>query len=111
VSGLNIRLAPGTYWLTVAPVGFGSGRSFIATSDGRNGIGLSPAAKGNSFWDSTYFYSSFAKTPSVFGFSPDFSMGIEGDEIPTPEPATLLLFGAGAAGAFLMRKRFGRQTC
>src|SRR5688500_3541098 len=48
VSGLSVNLAAGTYFVSVTPVGGGSGRSYVSSTAGANGVG-SPLANGNSF--------------------------------------------------------------
>jgi len=117
VSGLNIDLGPGTYWLTVAPVDDGSGASFDSTTSGANAVGTPPGNDGQSFWDSTSWGQSFADASIQVGVGQtgftDFSMGVAGEEnggTVIPEPATLSLLGIGLAGLIgsRMRRRSGR---
>ena len=110
VSGLNVDLAPGTYWLTVAPVGFGSGASFNSTTGGLNAIGT-PAGNDaqayfndqNSNFDQVGIdiWTNFPTT------SRDFSMGVGSEEnSAVPEPTTMVLFGLGSlAMAAIKRNR------
>src|SRR5204862_6336608 len=39
VTGLNVNLPPGTYWLNVTPIGDLTGRSFDSTTSGANCVG------------------------------------------------------------------------
>jgi hypothetical protein len=101
VSGLNINLDPGTYWLSVAPVGFGFGRSFNDTTSGLNAVGIPAGNNGNSFQKSSFFGANFQARNT------DFSMGVGGSAKPIPEPASvlgLLAIGALGAGSTLKRK-------
>jgi hypothetical protein len=96
VSGLNVVLGPGTYWLTVSPIDSGSGRSFNSTTSGANSIGLPAGNDDNSFFDSTFFGAAFAPASNQVGFPADFSMGVVGTAAGStvPEPATLLMLGS-----------------
>ncbi len=108
VSGLNIPLGPGTYWLTVAPIDSGTGVSYISTTSGLNAVGIPPGNDDNSFFDSTYFNRSFEPASNEVQSSPaDFSMGVGGQSQEVPEPCTLALFGLGAFG--LLRRRSGKS--
>jgi hypothetical protein len=93
VTGLNIVLAPGPYWLTVYPDDSGTGRSYNSITGGANAVGQPPGNDGNSFWDSTYYGENFAPTSVAFGYSPDFSMGVAGSAVPLPPAALLLASG------------------
>jgi hypothetical protein len=42
VTGLNVNLAPGTYWLNVTPIGNGAGASFDSQTSGANAVGMPP---------------------------------------------------------------------
>jgi hypothetical protein len=91
VTGVQVFLLPGTYWLNVTPVGNGGGRSFDSTTSGTNCVGTPCGNDNNSFFDSTFFGFVFAPADGVIGLSPvDFSMGVNGIVLgrssPTPRP-------------------------
>jgi hypothetical protein len=73
ISGLNIHLAPGTYFLNVTPIGPGSGRSFNTTTSGANAIGTPAGNNGNDFARSVPFSANYAPTNH-----PDHSSGVIG---------------------------------
>ena len=107
VSGLNINLGAGNYWLSVTPIGFGSGRSFNSTTSGLNAVGTPAGNNDNSFWNSSYFGTNFQAQNT------DYSMGIAGIVKPVPEPAStlgLLALGAMGAGSMLKRKQQQKAT-
>jgi hypothetical protein len=98
VSGLNVTLGAGTYWLSVAPVGDGSGaESFVSTTSGANCVGTPCGNDGNSYWTGgAPFNSNFVPTSDPTAFGPgtwDLSMGVDG--LAAPEPATVGLCLAG----------------
>jgi hypothetical protein len=84
VTGLNVSLAPGTYWLDVTPIGDGTGRSFDSATSGANCVGTPCGNDMNSFWDTNESGGHFQREPY------DFSMGVEGggggSPSPTPTP-------------------------
>ena len=111
VSGLNVSLSAGTYWLTVAPVGVlnTTDQSFLMQTSGANAVGLPAGNDGNAFWNGPSIGENFVSTagPS-FPNIPDFSMGVSGTVAgqSTPEPsATVLLAGGVLALAGLARRR------
>ena len=77
VTGLNVSLSQGTYWLTVSPVGDASGPSYDSTTSGANCVGTPCGNDANAFWDSNLFGVIFTST-SNGGVPGDFSMGVEG---------------------------------
>lgn len=112
VSGLDVSLDPGTYWLTVAPVFAAddtTSGAYMFTTAGANAIGSPQAQDGNSF-ESDQFGDNFTATASVFGGG-DPADGDSGNNIDlsegvsaTPEPATAALI-VGSALFLALRKR------
>jgi hypothetical protein len=103
ISGLDVTLvAPGTYWLGIAPVDDSGALYYDEVTSGLNAI--VPADNGNSFFDSFGFgYTFVAAGDSSFPLGPgawDFSMGVAGElgGVVIPEPATLSLLGLGLDG-------------
>src|SRR5438093_1105422 len=89
VIGLNVSLAPGTYWLNVTPIGNLTGRSFDSTTSGTNCVGTPCGNNMNAFFNSNFFGANFTSTANE-GQPSDFSMGVEGTTsgggTPTPTP-------------------------
>jgi PEP-CTERM motif-containing protein len=114
VTGLDVNLAPGTYWLYVLPDSDG-GQFFIPTTAGANGIGSPQAQDGNAWFTCCDVYlnqavDNYASDPADGGHV-DFSMGVEGASVPSgaPEPGTLLLMSGGlVVAAFAKRRRPAR---
>jgi hypothetical protein len=103
VDGLSLFLAPGTYWLTVAPVGPGSGNSYVSTTSGANAIGNPPGNDDNSFFNSSTFGANFTPASNYVGAPADFSEGVLTG---APEPGTLgMMFGAGLLGLGFLRRK------
>ena len=71
VSGFNIALPPGTYWLSVTPIS-ANPQSYDSTTSGANAIGQPPGNDLNSFFDSPTFGANFNAQ------SNDYSMGVIG---------------------------------
>jgi hypothetical protein len=104
VTGLNINLSPGAYWMSVVPICLDSGnatcgggaRSFNANTDGTNAIGT-PEPLNQSFFNSSYFGYSFSNAQGVGGDYdyPEFSSGVLGDQASAPEPGSMALLGGG----------------
>jgi hypothetical protein len=103
VTGLNINLSPGNYWMSVVPICLnadnatcGNGnRSFQANTDGTNAIGT-PEPLNLSFFDSRFFNKTFENATVEAGVLTEFSAGVLGDAAgAVPEPGSLGLLGGG----------------
>lgn len=102
ISGLNVYLSPGTYWLSVAPlVGSDSGgmrKSYISRTSGANAVGTPPGNDANSL----FYYPSFGYNYAS-AFQADYSMGVGGSVV--PEPSSLLLMAGGVLVLVIRRLR------
>ncbi len=110
VSGLNIELTAGTYWLAVSPISSGNGEAFISTTSGAGGINND--LSGNSYLESAYFGANYEKSSDFFsGYdTPGFSMGVVGTVVNgTPEPASFLMIAGGLGLIGIARKRMGSK--
>jgi hypothetical protein len=106
VSGLNLTLGPGTYWLNVTPVGNGTGRSFNSTTSGTNCVGTPCGNNMNAFFNSTSFGYFFTSTGNpALGQPSDFSNGVIGTIVPEPATVALLTCGVGALLIAVRRRR------
>ena len=102
VSGLNVSLTPGTYWLNVSalvgndPATGGYLNSYASITTGANAVGTPPGNNPSGLQDWTDSYAPFLNS----GF--DFSMGIAGTAVPEPSAGLVLL--AGGSLFVLMRR-------
>jgi hypothetical protein len=102
VSGLNISLSPGRYWLSVTPIGIGDSR--LPATSGLNAVGI-PAGNNDN---------SFAYNPNTgVNFLPnnlDYSMGVGGEikKTSVPEPSSTLGILISAFGGGLLHLRHRR---
>ena len=112
---VSLDLAAGDYYLAISPVGNGhSPRTFIAVTDGVNGVG-SPLQNDNSWvhsgtdisYGSNYGDGLFvlARPLTANSVHSDFSYGVEGTAAPVPEPGTIALIGLSAAAAVRRKLR------
>src|SRR5260370_10188114 len=62
VTGLNVSLPPGTYWLNVTVVGDLTGRSFDSNTSGANCVGTPCGNNQNAFFNSNFFGANFTST-------------------------------------------------
>lgn len=107
VSGLNIDLAPGTYWIQVSPVGTGLESSFISNTVGINAVGLPAGDNDSAFFLSDYYGADFSNTTDFDPSLHDFSMGINGVVVSAPEPGSLTLIAPvllGLAGLMVVTR-------
>ena len=102
ISGLNLLLAPGTYWLGLAPVGASTAAGndiYLSYTAGVNGV--------NSVLDGDFYVRSAAfnyQEPAFYN-NPNFAFGVLGTLITqqappsssVPEPSSLALMFAGSA--------------
>jgi hypothetical protein len=110
ISGLNLTLSAGTYWMAIAPAESAYGRAYLTTTSGSGGV--SPLQDGNSYWDSQAFSKNFEAISRK-----DFSYGVGGSALQTtlleqsvivnPEPGSIVLVGTGLAlvGVGTLRRR------
>jgi hypothetical protein len=81
VSGLNVALAPGSYWLAVWPDNTNGGDAANDTTSGANGVGTPTGSAGNT-------YASFSNPAGPPFFGPQgfgTSAGVAGSLAPVPE--------------------------
>src|SRR4029077_10651237 len=79
VTGLNVHLAQGTYWLNVTPVdSLDGGRAFDSTTSGANCIGTPCGDNDDAFLDSTLFVAVYEPVADFGSQFSDFSMGVKG---------------------------------
>jgi hypothetical protein len=111
VSGLNVNLAPGTYWLQLTPEV--TSPTYLSTTAGANAVGTPAGNDGSAFFDGAFFGANFESTVTFAGPDyHDFSMGVAGaidtpTPSPTPEPTSLALLTTGGLPllGFLRRRK------
>ena len=104
VSGLNLTLGPGTYWLGLAPVGLSTSPGndiYLSYTSGANGV--------NALLDGDFFRRSLSdnyQEPPFFG-NPNFAVGVLGTLATTtvPEPGSMLLVAGGLIAVGFSRRR------
>jgi hypothetical protein len=79
VDGLRVQLAPGRYWLSVAPIGWGE--SYLSATRGRNAVGDPRGGNGLALVDSPIAGLLFQDAKSIgrsgqLGIGTDFSQGV-----------------------------------
>lgn len=113
VSGLDINLAAGTYWLQVTPIGHGVFNSFVSNTEGVNAVGALQGDDGSAFIDSLTFGLHFASTTAFLGQEyHNFSMGAAGNVLgqAVPEPGSLaLLTVLGITGSLFAVRSLRRR--
>jgi hypothetical protein len=104
VSGLDLLLPSGTYWLNVTPfVGSDPGtggylNSYTAFTSGANAVGTPAGNNANGLLDWTDSYAPFM----AVGW--DLSMGVAGTVVPEPSTACLVLIGTVMLGRNRLRR-------
>lgn len=108
ISGLDIQLDSGTYWLNVTPsTNMGDAYSYNSATSGLNSIGTPQGNNGNSFADVFVHYGYGGTYSNYFadtGYT-DYSMGVAGTSSTVPVPSTLPLLCFG----LLVLTGFGRR--
>jgi hypothetical protein len=109
VTGLNVDLASGTYWLGLQPIVASGDYGYLVTTSGANAVGTPAGNDGNAFWtnstlgipnDGQYFQS----TTAVASDLKDFSLGVSGTQaVPEPTSWALLLVGLGSLACWRLR--------
>jgi hypothetical protein len=78
VNGLAVQLAPGRYWLSVAPVG--KGKCYVSATLGRNAVGEPRGNNGEAFfcrpWGVPCVSAETIGTGGQLGIGKDFSQGV-----------------------------------
>jgi hypothetical protein len=110
VTGLNVTLGPGTYWMQVTPDGSGSGSSFNSNTFGLNAVGSSISDQ--QFFNGPDFGANFSNANTQGISFSNFSSGLAGtiSGSAVPEPASLTLLGLGAFGLMTHAWRRRRQA-
>jgi hypothetical protein len=103
ISGLNVDLAPGTYWLAVSPFISDSGYAEISSTEGQNAIGTPLGSNGMAYVGTPQGTDLVPSTDFIAGPVDDVSMGVDGTA--TPEPSPLLPLCAVAVAVCLIRRR------
>jgi hypothetical protein len=108
ISGLNVDLAPGTYWLGVSPFISDSGSAAISSTEGLNAIGSPLGSAGTVFYGTLQGTDLLPATGAGAGPIDDVSMGVDG--VATPEPSPFVPLGAVFIALSLYRWRSARQS-
>jgi hypothetical protein len=110
--GLSVVLTAGTYWLSVAPVTTGADDSYWydSSTSGANAVGTPPGNDDNSFDKSVADGNNYASLSTLEGGGTwDYSMGVAGTFVVTPEPSSMMLMLAASFSlpvlGFCRRKR------
>jgi hypothetical protein len=108
VTGLNVVLGAGTYWMQVTPNDGGSGLSYNSNTFGLGSVGMSISDQ--QFFNSSTFGANFTNADNE-GTFPNFSNGVGGTLVPEPGSLTVIATSAFAVlGAGWYRKRRTRAT-
>jgi hypothetical protein len=109
---LSVVLNSGTYYLSVAPVTTGVDDTawYISSTSGLNAIGNPKGNDGNSYDESIAFGNNYTPESTLEGGGTwDYSMGVAGTFVVTPEPSSMMLMLAASFSlpvlGFCRRKR------
>ncbi len=107
ISGLNVTLSAGQYWVAMAPLdAFPTQSSVLALTTGANAVNPSYSDSDDSFQ-----YSYVSGTPTFEAQPQNYSMGVDGTESPagvvTPEPISMIFFATGlvAVAGYAARRK------
>lgn len=101
VSGLNLKLGPGTYWFTVVPEAPGQQGSASNTNTyGQNSVGTEIID--DQYFNSPFYGYNFTDAGDL-GYFPIFSSGVIGTAV--PEPSSLVMVASGLIAATGLRRR------
>ncbi len=118
ISGLNINLTPGTYWLSVCPtIQSGDVYSYNSATSGSHSFGQPQGNNGNSYWYVFEHYGyggeytrNFEDVSAYLDETTDYSMGVEGEGgNPVPIPGAVWLLGSGLLGLVAVRRKRDRR--
>lgn len=107
VTGLNLFLQPGTYWMSVVPQAPNDpGRSYNSnTFDCFASSCIGTEIDDQQFFNSAFFGANFSNA-NFQGVFQRFSSGVDGYDAGTPEPSSLIMLGSGVLGiGGLVRRR------
>ena len=106
VNGLDLTLAPGTYWMAVVPQDLNdANRSYNTNTFGLDSVGTQTS--NDQFFNSPFFGSTFTNASNQGVFA-TFSSGVLGTE--APEPSGLIMFGSGLVAAAGVVRNRSRRT-
>jgi len=101
ITGLNVDLAPGTYWLGVSPFISDSGQGDISSTEGGNSIGAPLGSAGTVFYGTTQGTGLLPASDAGAGPIDDVSVGVDG--VAAPEPSFFFPLSAALIAVCLGR--------
>ncbi len=103
ITGLNVNLSPGTYWLGFQPITT-AGYGYVGSTSGANAVGTPPGNDANAFHTRADLDLYFAETTTLENAGHDYSLGVSGT-VAVPEPAHWILLPLGGLALLLWRRR------